>query len=61
MLFAQERVQEFLLSLLLVVGFAVGLAIHHSDGSNAILSGRLKKVRSLNSYLSNYYLFIQYR
>lgn len=35
MLFAQKRVQGFLLSLLLVVGFTVGLAIHHSDAVTA--------------------------
>lgn len=35
MLFAQKRVQRFLLSLLLVVSVAVGLAIHHSDAVTA--------------------------
>ncbi len=35
MLFAQKRVQGFLLNLLLVVGFAVGLAIHHADAVTA--------------------------
>jgi pimeloyl-ACP methyl ester carboxylesterase len=35
MLFSQKKVQGFLLSLLLVVSFAVGLAIHHSDAVTA--------------------------
>jgi pimeloyl-ACP methyl ester carboxylesterase len=35
MLFIQKKVQGFLLGLLLVVSFAVGLAIHHSDAVTA--------------------------